>query len=545
MFSHFLVRPRRRRRRSLPDSISFLVALVIVIAMWSGGVEGNSGCKVDHCTRQFQQAAMMSGVRRGPSPAFCVILRQYSDCLRSTARSCRGHLAYHSTITLVQNWNGDFNCSYVGGGSAPAPLPIKDNGRFRNHDHHSTSNLHAAKMEDSYSNDKTVTSSSAERTTSLEPTARVYVRPEKPLNSLPITGTNVVMEASPACTYQGRPEVTHCSFYGDPHLVTFNGDFQTCKVAGAWPLIDNAYLAVSVTNEAVVPGSAATATTKITIIIKGGSDCAPERTYEAAVDSVPASFVDGSQWGGPLPPGSSALPSSALEHLVPVRIVDKEPGRHVEIHARHLGATLIVRQVGRYLTFAAKLPRDIAQQGAGREGLQLCVKGCPASERIDVATVLLGTGHGRHPSMPSSGRFYRSQTSESPSSLVKGMTRDAALALCREYNLTDYYLDSCMFDLMTTGDPSFSLAASRAQSDYLSLLPDAAYRLANRTWPLGASGSSSTASRGSLSLSASSSAASSLLPSAVREAHGPGRPSIITVCLVLVWTLMSLWNPLR
>ncbi|KAK4023189.1 hypothetical protein OUZ56_008615 [Daphnia magna] len=262
MFSHFLVRPRRRRRRSLPDTISFLVALVIVIAMWSGGVEGNSGCKVDHCTRQFQQAAMMSGVRRGPSPAFCVILRQYSDCLRSTARSCRGHLAYHSTITLVQNWNGDFNCSYVGGGSAPAPLPIKDNGRFRNHDHHSTSNLHAAKMEDSYSNDKTVTSSSAERTTSLEPTARVYVRPEKPLNSLPITGTNVVMEASPACTYQGRPEVTHCSFYGDPHLVTFNGDFQTCKVAGAWPLIDNAYLAVSVTNEAVVPGSAATATTK-------------------------------------------------------------------------------------------------------------------------------------------------------------------------------------------------------------------------------------------------------------------------------------------
>ncbi|KAI9555771.1 hypothetical protein GHT06_018287 [Daphnia sinensis] len=126
MFSHFLVRPRRRRRPSLPDTIStFLLALVIVIAMWSGGVEGNSGCKVDHCTRQFQQAAMMSGVRRGPSPAFCVILRQYSDCLRSTARSCRGHLAYHSTITLVQNWNGDFNCSYVGGSSAPAPLPVK------------------------------------------------------------------------------------------------------------------------------------------------------------------------------------------------------------------------------------------------------------------------------------------------------------------------------------------------------------------------------------------------------------------------------------
>lgn len=264
------------------------------------------------------------------------------------------------------------------------------------------------------------------------------------------------------------------------------------------------------------------------------------------MDSVPASFVDGSQWSGPLPPGSSSLPSSALERLVPVRIVEKEPGRHIEIHARHLGATLIVRQVGRYLTFSSRLPRDIAEQGAGREGLQLCVKGCPASERIDVATVLLGSGHGRHPSLPSSGRFYRSQTNESPSSLVKGMHRDAALALCREYNLTDYYLDSCMFDLMTTGDPSFSLAASRAQSDYLSLLPDAAYKLANRTWPLGhTSSSSSTASRGSLSMSSSASANGFQSPLLIREAHGPGRPSNLAVCLLVIWSLMSLWNPLR
>ena len=230
--------------------------------MWSGVAEGSSGsgCKVDYCTRQFQQAAMTSGVRRGP--AFCVILRQYSDCLRSTARSCRGYLAYHSTITLVQNWNGDSNCSYVGGGSGPSPPPKQDGaGRPRNHDHHPS---HTGKTEDSsYSNEKTVTSSSADRTTSLEPTARVYVRPDRPPNSLPITGTSVVMEGSPSCTYQGRPEMTHCSFYGDPHLVTFNGDFQSCKVAGAWPLIDNAYLAVSVTNEAVVPGSSATATTKV------------------------------------------------------------------------------------------------------------------------------------------------------------------------------------------------------------------------------------------------------------------------------------------
>lgn len=223
--------------------------------MNSGVEASSSGCKVDHCTRQFQQAAVASGVRRGSSPAFCVILRQYSDCLRSTARSCRGHLAYHSTITLVQNWNGEYNCSYVGAGGAAPSAPASKGQQYRNHDHH---NSH--RPEETY--EKVTPVSTV--TSSLEPTAKVYNnRPaEKPHNGPSVTHQETA--GSTACTYQGRPEVTHCSFYGDPHLVTFSGEFQTCKVAGAWPLIDNAYLAVSVTNEAVVPGSAATATTKVT-----------------------------------------------------------------------------------------------------------------------------------------------------------------------------------------------------------------------------------------------------------------------------------------
>ena len=215
-----------------------ILIVLLTVAMVTGVAEANGpGCKVEYCTRQFQQAAMASGVRRGPSPAFCIILRQYSDCLRSTARSCRGHLAYHSTITLVQNWNGDFNCSYA---AAVKSSPGSEA---------SASALPPPAV---------VTVASTSRT-SLEPTANVYVRPDKQQQQ-------EQQATSTACTYQGGSQVmmTHCSFYGDPHLVTFNGDFQTCRVAGAWPLIDNAYLAVSVTNEAVVPGpSAATATTKV------------------------------------------------------------------------------------------------------------------------------------------------------------------------------------------------------------------------------------------------------------------------------------------
>ena len=37
--------------------------------------------------------------------------------------------------------------------------------------------------------------------------------------------------------------------------------------------------------------------------------------------------------------------------------------------------------------------------------------------------------------------------------------------MCKEYNVTDYYLDSCIFDLMATGDKSFRVAALAAQRD--------------------------------------------------------------------------------
>ena len=54
------------------------------------------------------------------------------------------------------------------------------------------------------------------------------------------------------CSYKGKPSHRHCGLFGDPHLRTFDNDFQTCKVKGAWPLIDNEHLTVQVTNDPVV-----------------------------------------------------------------------------------------------------------------------------------------------------------------------------------------------------------------------------------------------------------------------------------------------------
>ena len=67
------------------------------------------------------------------------------------------------------------------------------------------------------------------------------------------------------CSYEG-PKASYglCSLFGDPHLRTFAGSFHTCKLHGAWPLIDNEYLTVQVTNERVGVGEG-TAITKVCV----------------------------------------------------------------------------------------------------------------------------------------------------------------------------------------------------------------------------------------------------------------------------------------
>ena len=70
---------------------------------------------------------------------------------------------------------------------------------------------------------------------------------------------------SNVCSYRGKQAHKHCGLFGDPHLKTFDNEFQTCKVQGAWPLVDNDYLTVMVTNDPVgVWDGQATATSKVT-----------------------------------------------------------------------------------------------------------------------------------------------------------------------------------------------------------------------------------------------------------------------------------------
>lgn len=263
-----------------------------------------------------------------------------------------------------------------------------------------------------------------------------------------------------------------CGLFGDPHLRTFKDSFQTCKVEGAWPLIDNDYLSVQVTNVPVVTGSSATATNKITIIFKPFEGCTDQRVYQAVTDNLPAAFDDGTVSSGDAI-HSSAAAEGGTGKVRALWISERSPGRHVELHAGYIGVTVIVRQLGRYLTLAIRIPEEFAQAYDASQDLQLCLNGCPNSERIDQG--------GHLPlSPPALGLQLQQLHRPSYSSLTQAsaytgpqfFSVDRAKERCKEQlEVRDIYFYSCVFDLLTTGDANFTVAAYSAQKDMESLHP--------------------------------------------------------------------------
>nr|XP_033776270.1 repulsive guidance molecule A isoform X2 [Geotrypetes seraphini] len=351
-------------------------------------------CRILKCTSDFWAAT--SGPHHlgaEEAPEYCIALRAYAHCTRRTARTCRGDLAYHSAVHGIEDLMNNHNCSKDGPTSQPRlrTLPAGD---------------------------------SQERSDSPE-----ICHYEKSFHK-----------------HSAPPNYTHCGLFGDPHLRTFTDSFQTCKIQGAWPLIDNNYLYVQVTNTPVLPGSTATATSKITIIFKNFQECVDQKEYQAEMDELPTAFTDGSKNGGDKS-GANSL-----------KIIEKVAGQHIEIQAKYIGTTIVVRQVGRYLTFAVRMPEEVvnAVEDKDNQGLHLCLRGCPLNQQIDFQN-------------------FHTQAAESRprrqgSATVEPFTYEMATAKCKEkLPVEDLYFQSCVFDLLTTGDVNFTLAAYYAFEDVKTL----------------------------------------------------------------------------
>nr|XP_008524732.1 PREDICTED: RGM domain family member B [Equus przewalskii] len=359
-------------------------------AVLNGDCQQPAQCRIQKCTTDFVSlTSHLNSAIDGFDSEFCKALRAYAGCTQRTSKACRGNLVYHSAVLGISDLMSQRNCSKDGPTSSTNPEVTHDPCNYHSH-----------------------------------------------------TGAREHRGGD-----QTPPNYLFCGLFGDPHLRTFKDHFQTCKVEGAWPLIDNNYLSVQVTNVPVVSGSSATATNKITIIFKAHRECTDQKVYQAVTDDLPAAFVDGSTSGGD---GDTKS----------LRIVERESGRYVEMHARYIGTTVFVRQLGRYLTLAIRMPEDLAMSYEESQDLQLCVNGCPLGERID-------DGQGQVSAILGHTLPRTSLTQAWP-----GYTLETANAQCHEkMPVKDIYFQSCVFDLLTTGDANFTAAAHSALEDVEALHP--------------------------------------------------------------------------
>nr|XP_046256504.1 hemojuvelin isoform X2 [Scatophagus argus] len=349
--------------------------------------EVGASCRILRCNSDFVAATLDLGSsgaaggapggaalsREAMNAGYCSALRSYSMCTKRTARACRGDLAYHSAVQGIEDLLIQHRCPRAGPTALPRPLPPGT-----------------------------------------------------------LSGDACLYERSFSAREGREPEYLHCGVFGDPHVRTFNDDFQTCAVQGAWPLIDNEYLYVQATSSPTRRRTHATALTKITIIFKNWRQCVEQQLYQAELDDVPAAFADGSVTSG----------ERRGQHSLTVRT--QSPGRHAEIRAAHIGTLLVVRQSGRSLILSVRAPRSVVEAFGPEQDLQLCVWGCPPSQRL-----------------------HTPPDSSSSSSAVSAQAHCAALLPVR-----DVYYQACVFDLITSGDLNSSAAAVSALQDAQNMISD-------------------------------------------------------------------------
>ncbi|ELU11025.1 hypothetical protein CAPTEDRAFT_167757 [Capitella teleta] len=371
-------------------------------------------CDVGDCWNLFELARETLGVRGEypppadytPSPAdhssHCVPMRTFFRCIQNMTAPCRGDLSFHSAKLVVEQHMRQFNCSARGKVFSASQLPSGETHRS--------------------------------------------ARPPQ----------------SPVCSYRGESERVLCSVFGDPHLRAFDGSHAACKMTGAWSLLDNEYLTLQATSEALAnsPGGVASALTKLTLIIKGHDDCAQGDyvTFQAPDQHgvLASTFDDGRSHFGP---------------QRSVFISEVAAGSHVEITLRYIATRLVVRRfAGGYLSLTMSAPSDVIRDARSRNNMQLCVRGCPAPQTLSLADVF--SVRSDHVTMPDSGVMAVPR---------RRMSREAAQERCRLAKVVDDYLDSCVFDLLSTGDVNFTRMASSALLDAIRLVPEEMQRLRNRT----------------------------------------------------------------
>jgi len=160
----------------------------------------------------------------------------------------------------------------------------------------------------------------------------------------------------------------------------------------------------------------------------------------------------------------------AVASLRGVKIVEAIPAELVEIQLFHASTVVSIRLVGRYYSVSIRLPATLLNHSDERRrnfttelaSVQLCQNGCPNTELVHLETFFRQTARRQLKAKRTTGRLHGKAV----------LPFSVALEMCGEtVGLSGYLSDSCIFDLLNTGDLSFAqLSAKGALADVRGVL---------------------------------------------------------------------------
>ncbi|NWI10118.1 RGMC protein, partial [Crypturellus soui] len=259
------------------------------------------------------------------------------------------------------------------------------------------------------------------------------------------------------------PSYQHCAAFGDPHIRTFHDDFHTCRVEGSWPLLDNDYLFVQATSAPVAEGSNATVTSKVTdapVILRWDGDAPVAPSWDGDA-RVPSSW-DGDTPVAPSWDGDALVASSGDEDAPVILRWDGD----APVAPSWDGDARVPSSWDGDTPVAPSWDGDALVASSGDEDAPVILRwdgDAPVAPSWDgdalVTPTRAGTwGWGHVHACCPRGR----------------VAPEAARALCKEaLPVEDAYFQSCVFDVVTSGDAGFAAAARGALEDARVFLPDA------------------------------------------------------------------------
>mmetsp|Transcript_7520 Transcript_7520/g.20011 ORF Transcript_7520/g.20011 Transcript_7520/m.20011 type:complete len:430 (+) Transcript_7520:64-1353(+) len=210
-----------------------------------------------------------------------------------------------------------------------------------------------------------------------------------------------------------------CAAHNDPHIKRFNSSMsmQTCNSTGTMVLLDNDYITVSSQTEPVPTAEGAQV---------GGASVitAVTFTYKHANCSM---FANGKK---------SLTVNGAMLRLRNTTVhTFREPKLWTTVHVRMSTMLQDTPNSKDYLSVRILTPYFA---GSG-----VCVDGCPADDLVDLSSF-----------------FGRRK-------LLSTVTEQEAKEACEQAGVNDEYLQTCMFDVQSTGDKeAFTASASTSSQEY-------------------------------------------------------------------------------